>query len=622
MLVSRAPMSVVDVADASLADSLLAGEDVELAQPAEFDIFRVVYRVPGVERPVLSNVSCAFPPGRMSAVMGASGSGKTSLLTLLRGLSAPGSEMTGHVLCNARPVTSEQMRRCCSAVPQEDAFLAGLTVRETLHFAAELRLPRRWTKRSRARRVARVTSDLQLDACSDTLVGDERIGVRGISGGERKRLSIATAIVGGLPSVLLCDEPTSGLDSASATIIISLLRQLTDRRVTVVCSIHQPSSAVFHEFSHLLLLQAGEAAYCGKVLDVEAHFARLGAPTPPHTNPAHHYLQEVSSASSRCWTESWQEATAVPESTRSDGAAKATRARGRGTGSRTGLSLRAQVAVLTRRVLIENFKNRKKFFRGVMMRLPASIVIGLIFWQIGARPVQGSVNTLKGVFLLSVQNPLIESFYAGAAAFQSGKGLLKREYYDGLYSARAFYASYYAGFAAMQIPWTVVWVLPMYFLTGLPGDPSMICTFLLTAFLVILMSCAWGSSVGAWARDQDSARSVLLPLLVPMLLFSGYIIPYYQVPRVWRPLYFLSPVQWGVSILEVAYYSGLEFGDCDRSFPQAERACFATGEEYLQSVGHGFFSVAQMLCICVGYAAAFLVLNAHVVRKYVLNGRV
>lgn len=616
-------MWTADIADASLADCLLAGDDVETVQPAELDVFRIVYRVPGLERPVLSDVSCAFPPGRMSAVMGASGSGKTSLLTLLRGLSAPGSEMTGHVLCNARPVTAEQMRSCSGAVPQEDSFLPGLTVHETLHFAAALRLPRRWTKRNRARRVAKLMSDLQLDACVDTPVGDERLGLRGISGGERKRLSIATALVGGLPSLLLCDEPTSGLDSASATIIIGLLRQLADKRVTVVCSIHQPSSTIFHEFSFLLLLQAGKTTYCGKVLDVEAHFVRHGSPTPPHTSPAHHYLQEVASAGSQPWAERWQESTPpIAEATRSDAAPRgASRARRRGTGSRAGLSVRAQTAVLTRRALVENFKNRKKFFRGVMMRLPASLVIGLIFWQVGARPAQGSVNTIKGVFLLCVQNPLIESFYAGAASFQSGKGLLKREYYDGLYSARAFYASYYAGFAAMQLPWTVIWVLPMYFLTGMPGDPSVLLTFMLTAFLVILMSCSWGSSVGAWARDQDSARSVLLPLLVPMLLFSGYIIPYYQAPRLWRPLYFLSPVQWGVSILEVSYYAGLEFGDCDQAVPQAERTCFATGEEYLQSVGH-CFSVVQMLVICVGYTVAFFVLNAYVVRQHVLNGRV
>merc|ERR1740121_17978 len=129
--------------------------------------------------------------------MGASGSGKSSLLTLVRGLRSPGSQMEGEILCNGRRVSTELMRTVASAVPQEDVFLSALTPREMLSFAAELRLPAKLTARTRSKRVELLISGFKLDACADTPIGDER-NLHGISGGERRRLSVALAIIGGL----------------------------------------------------------------------------------------------------------------------------------------------------------------------------------------------------------------------------------------------------------------------------------------------------------------------------------------------------------------------------------------------------------------------------------------
>uniref|UniRef100_A0A7S1QPC9 ABC-2 type transporter domain-containing protein n=1 Tax=Alexandrium catenella TaxID=2925 RepID=A0A7S1QPC9_ALECA len=420
--------------------------------------------------------------------------------------------------------------------------------------------------------------------------------------------------------MLLCDEPTSGLDSAAASNMVSILKELSGRGVTVLCAIHQPSYALFSEFNHLLLLEAGRAVYFGPVSGVELHFAAHGAPTPQHTNPAHHYIQEIQEHSKE-WIQRW-EASAPPPPTNGVSPSPGSAKRGK---ARSKLSLWKQTEVLTRRTLLENFKNKKKFFRGIMSRLPASIVIGIFFWRMAAVPTQQSIFPLKGVLFVALQNPLIETFYAGATTFQLTKGLLKREYYDGLYEVAPFYLSYYFGFLAMQIPWTVVWAVPMYVLVGMPLEIARLSVFLLVSFLVIFMSCAAGSTVGTFTKDADGNRAVLMPLMIPMVLFSGYVIPYAQIPLLWKPIYFLSPLQWGMTILETTHYKGMTFVDCDAGAPTADRRCYATGDEFLEATSHEFagrLGVAGMISICVVYLLIGLAMNIRMIRKVVLDGTI
>mmetsp|Transcript_15250 Transcript_15250/g.53607 ORF Transcript_15250/g.53607 Transcript_15250/m.53607 type:complete len:626 (-) Transcript_15250:135-2012(-) len=617
---------------AKLQASLAGDSDEERTLAASVEVRNISYTVAGSSRKVpprtvLFGVSCVFPPGKLSAIMGASGSGKTSLLTLIRGLSSPGSKLDGEALVNGHLVDPEYMRDVASVVPQQDVFLSALTPREMLGFAAELRLPAATPADERQKRVELILAVLKLEACAGTPIGDETQGLRGISGGEKRRLSVGLAIIGGLPQLLLCDEPTSGLDSAAATDMVNILSGLSGRGVTVLCAIHQPSYEIFRVFDSLLLLEAGKTMYFGSVGDklsgVEAHFSRHGAPTPEHTNPAHHYISAIQCGGDE-WGQRWLDSSsgAVAEGTKAAPTARAALAT---SSSRSGLSIWRQTQVLTRRNLLENFKNKKKFFRGVMSRLPASIMIGLFFWRMGAVPTQSSIFPLKGVLFVATQNPLIETFYAGATAFQLTKGLLKREYYDGLYQVVPYYLAYYLGFLAMQVPWTFVWVVPMYFLVGLPLDFGRVFVFLLTSFLIILMACAAGSVVGTRTKDADGNRAVLMPLLIPMVLFSGYVIPFDQIPQVWRPIYYLSPVQWGMTILETNQYKGLVFEDCDASIPVSERYCYATGDEFLEATSQPLaqlLGIRGMLLVVLCYIGFFMLLNVRAIRACVLDGRI
>lgn len=152
---------------------------------------------------------------------------------------------------------------------QEDVMLGTLTVRETITYSAHLRLPKTLSKEEVNDIVEGTIMELGLQECADRHIGNWHL--RGLSGGEKKRLSIALEILT-RPRLLFLDEPTSGLDSASAFFVVQTLRNIAHDHVrTVISSIHQPSSEVFALFDHLFLLSGGQTVYFGaanKAVDV------------------------------------------------------------------------------------------------------------------------------------------------------------------------------------------------------------------------------------------------------------------------------------------------------------------------------------------------------------------
>lgn len=144
---------------------------------------------------------------------------------------------------------------------QENVLLGTLTVRETITFSAHLRLPSSLTKQEVNDIVDATITEIGLQECSHRLIGNWHL--RGISGGEKKRLSIALEILT-KPRLLFLDEPTSGLDSAAAFFVVQTLRYIARDGRTVISSIHQPSSEVFALFDDLVLLSGGQTVYSGR----------------------------------------------------------------------------------------------------------------------------------------------------------------------------------------------------------------------------------------------------------------------------------------------------------------------------------------------------------------------
>ncbi|CAL1385694.1 unnamed protein product [Linum trigynum] len=234
---------------------------------------------------------------RIMAVMGPSGSGKSTFLDALAGRLTTKVAMAGKVelisSCPAGSGTKKKIRsspvtcRDVSYVTQEDVFLGTLTVKETLSFGARLRLPG-LTKTELDEVIEDTMAKMGLEECADTTIGNWHL--RGISGGERRRLSIGVEILA-QPLVLCLDEATTGLDSAASFFVVQALRNIARDGKIVVCSIHQPTNDVFRLFDDLLLISCGEAVYFGECQGAVKFFADSGFPCPTRRNPPDHFLR-------------------------------------------------------------------------------------------------------------------------------------------------------------------------------------------------------------------------------------------------------------------------------------------------------------------------------------------
>eukprot|EP00633_Aureoumbra_lagunensis_P009946 CAMPEP_0197308286 /NCGR_PEP_ID=MMETSP0891-20130614/6618_1 /TAXON_ID=44058 ORGANISM="Aureoumbra lagunensis, Strain CCMP1510" /NCGR_SAMPLE_ID=MMETSP0891 /ASSEMBLY_ACC=CAM_ASM_000534 /LENGTH=537 /DNA_ID=CAMNT_0042792577 /DNA_START=68 /DNA_END=1678 /DNA_ORIENTATION=+ len=212
------------------------------------------------EKKIMHGISISFYPGEMCALMGSSGAGKTTLLNILS--SRASGRVMGNVLLNGEAANSRIFKTLANYVPQEDEMLTSLTPRQQLDYAMRLRC-RQSTPMERHKKVAKLLKQMRLTECADVqIVGNGGEG-KGISGGQRKRTSICMELVNE-PSALLLDEPTSGLDSEMAFECVSALRGLTrQKKLNIICTIHQPSREVFLGFDELVLLARGRLVYHG-----------------------------------------------------------------------------------------------------------------------------------------------------------------------------------------------------------------------------------------------------------------------------------------------------------------------------------------------------------------------
>eukprot|EP00208_Stichococcus_sp_RCC1054_P008188 CAMPEP_0206149676 /NCGR_PEP_ID=MMETSP1473-20131121/37907_1 /ASSEMBLY_ACC=CAM_ASM_001109 /TAXON_ID=1461547 /ORGANISM="Stichococcus sp, Strain RCC1054" /LENGTH=1805 /DNA_ID=CAMNT_0053547157 /DNA_START=182 /DNA_END=5600 /DNA_ORIENTATION=- len=223
----------------------------------------------------------------MTAILGPSGAGKTTLLDVLAGRRG-GRSVAGVICLNGHPVTPAQVRERVGYVYQDDVLPGTSTVWEFLSFHAALRLPL-LNKQAQGERVWQVVQQLGLEKVAHSFIGDE--WVRGLSGGERRRVSIAAELLTA-PGLLLLDEPTTGLDSSNAAKVVDILAALAEGGVGVVLTIHQPRPDVFRLMHRVLLLSGrGQVVYAGATAQAGPHFARLGyAPASPDISVADHML--------------------------------------------------------------------------------------------------------------------------------------------------------------------------------------------------------------------------------------------------------------------------------------------------------------------------------------------
>ncbi|KAF5955243.1 hypothetical protein HYC85_008099 [Camellia sinensis] len=267
--------------------SMATDDDIRTRLPIEVAFKDLTLTLKGKKKHLLRCVTGKIMPGRVSAVMGPSGAGKTTFLSALAG-KVTGCTRMGSILINGKVESIFSYKKIIGFVPQDDVVHGNLTVEENLRFSARCRLPADLPKADKVLVVERVIECLGLQAVRDSLVGT--VEKRGISGGQRKRVNVGLEMVME-PSLLILDEPTSGLDSSSSNLLLRALRREALEGVNISMVVHQPSYALFKMFDDLILLaKGGLTVYHGSVKKVEEYFAGLGITVPERVNPPDHFI--------------------------------------------------------------------------------------------------------------------------------------------------------------------------------------------------------------------------------------------------------------------------------------------------------------------------------------------
>ncbi|CAG8479463.1 7736_t:CDS:10 [Diversispora eburnea] len=232
---------------------------------------------------IIQNIHGCANPGEILAIMGPSGCGKTTLLNIL-GNRVGKQGVSGTINLNGNRIIKET-KRFVAYCSQNDIFFPQLTVRETLSFTARLRLPREMSRSEKLKQVENTIQLLNLSKCADTKIGDNR--VRGVSGGEKKRVSIACELL---------TDPNSSLALELGNILKGFAKE---QHKTIVMVIHQPSSQVFELFDKLLLMADGHVVYYGERADLVDYLTTQGYKCHPNFNPADYILELLNDPKSK-----------------------------------------------------------------------------------------------------------------------------------------------------------------------------------------------------------------------------------------------------------------------------------------------------------------------------------
>ncbi|XP_047063350.1 ABC transporter G family member 1-like [Lolium rigidum] len=527
---------------------------------------------------LLSGISGVAREGELFAVMGASGSGKSTLLDALAGRIASDS-LSGAITLNGEPLHGRRIRSISAYVMQDDLLHPMLTVRETLLFAAELRLSRSLAPARKRERVDALLDQLGLSDAADTMIGDE--SHRGVSGGERRRVSIGTDIVHD-PILLFLDEPTSGLDSSSALMVVHVLRNIALSGSVVVLTIHQPSARILGILGQLLFLSRGRTVYTGTPAGLKPFFSELAVtPGPDNENPAEFALDTIRDLERQPdggvpltkFNDKWQLAAngdnrkvstmplelAVAESV-SRGKLMA--------GSLTGMRsssvptfvnpLATEVWVLAKRSFTNTWRMPELFGTRLGTVAVTGVVLATIFLRLDDTP-KGVQERLG--FLAMAMTTMLYVCGDALPVFIQERHIFLRETAHNAYRRISYVlANTVVSFPPLVIL-SLVFAVTTFFAVGLDGGGASFAFFTLVVLATLWAGTGFVLFLSAVVPHVMLAYTLVAAILAYFLVFSGFFINRDRIPSYWLWFHYVSLVKYPY---QAAVQS--EFSDATKCF--------------------------------------------------------
>ncbi|WOL14869.1 ABC transporter G family member 5-like [Canna indica] len=517
---------------------------------------------------LLDSISGEAREGEIFAVLGASGSGKSTLIDALANRIVRES-LQGSITLNGEKLEGRLLKVISAYVMQDDLLYPMLTVEETLMFSAEFRLPRSLSAAIKKSRVQALIDQLGLRSAAKTIIGDEIH--RGVSGGERRRVSIGMDIIHD-PIILFLDEPTSGLDSTSAFMVVKVLRRIAHSGSIVIMSVHQPSYRILCLLDRLLFLSRGQTVYSGPPAGLHGFFSDFGQPIPDNENPTEFALDlirelestEDSARSLVEFSKSYQEAQlamaaaadkkpalslkAAINASISSGKLVSGATEGTASPSASSSSMQKhanpfwiEMAVLTKR----SFTNTKRMPELFLIRLGAVLLTGFIlatiFWRLDNSPK--GVQERLGFFAIAMST----MFYTCADAlpvFLQERSIFMRETAYNAYRRSSYVLSHaIVGFPPLIIL-SIAFALTTFFAVGLDGG---IQGFFF--FVLIVLASFWSGSgfvtfLSGVVTHVMLGYTVVVAILAYFLLFSGFFITRDRIHHYWIWFHYLSLVKY------------------------------------------------------------------------------
>ncbi|KAJ2724168.1 hypothetical protein GGI07_002122 [Coemansia sp. Benny D115] len=568
----------------------------------------------GVRR-ILHDLDGEIYPGELVAIMGSSGAGKTTLLNVLAGR-VQGGRLYGDIKFNGSKRIPHTFKRMLAFVEQEDMMFPQLTVEETLSSSAQLRLADgKYTKEEKQERVESVMRQLRLSHVKDTIIGG--YGARGVSGGERKRVSIGVELVTD-PSILVLDEPSSGLDSSSAEMVVSLTKEMTrQRNLCTLMTIHQPSAEMVAKFDKLILLAQGKLMYMGPMKQALPYFQSIGYPST-NSNPANFFIdlttidftsdeamtkseQHVQSLADR-YVEFRNSGSQLPGPLQKNSSSSVVTA---GSGSIHAASisksdvnnditreeadlvlyeppsmnnwLREFLILLKRDWTL--LKRHRSLIYGVVAQCVTIIIfLGFVFFQLDND--QASVQNRIGALFMFAVLCTFPVVFPVVTVIMSGRGVLVRERSAGMYRMSSYFIAKSLSFFPLAfIPYTLAYI-GVYFISHLQYDAGKFFIGLGNMYALIFTSIGFAFAIAMIVRNMEVAFIIAPVTISNLILFAGNLSNSKAITPVLRWLKYVCMYYYAYSSFMQNEFNGLEF-TCE----SGSTVCYKTGEEVISTYG-------------------------------------
>ncbi|XP_070587082.1 broad substrate specificity ATP-binding cassette transporter ABCG2-like isoform X1 [Erythrolamprus reginae] len=558
-----------------------------------------------VEKEILRDVNGIMTPG-LNAILGPTGSGKSSLLDILAARKDPGG-LTGDVFINGAPQPANF--KCISGyVVQDDVVMGTLTVRENLQFSAALRLPKTVKTHEKEERINQILKELGLTEVADSKVGTQFI--RGISGGERKRTNIGMELITD-PSILFLDEPTTGLDASTANAVLLLLKRMSKQGKTIIFSIHQPRYSIFRLFDKLTLLAAGRLLYHGPAQNALEYFKTIGYECEPYNNPADFFLDIINGDSTAVASQNETDRDGAPDQTLAEKMAEKYSGSSYGQETKTELeklsskgetkettsqkitystSFCHQMKWVSKRMFKNLIGNPQASIAQLLVTIFLGLIVGAIFFGV-TNDAKGLQNRIGAMFFMTT-NQCFSSISA-IELFVVEKKIFIHEYISGYYRISTyFFSKLMADLIPMRTLPSIIFTCIVYFMLGLKPTVEAFFTMMFTLMMVSYTATSMALAIATGQNVVAVANLLMTISFVFMIIFSGLLVNLTSVLPWLSWLQYFSIPRYGMTALQINEFVGLDFCNFNanesKSIPNCTHVSSiqpCSGLDYLKSQG-------------------------------------